>query len=164
MNIKQDVRIHNKFDIEVVDVRTGEVRQRAKAFNVVLDQLFSTHMVRPGMDPNGFKSVALGKGSGTPSASDTALFSAVGSYTTTRSASGIDNDAGYYYAVYKATMTTENGNGYTYTEIGLNYVTGDYGNYRGCLATHAMLVDSEGNPMSITKTNTDVIYITATVY
>lgn len=164
MNIKQDVRIHNKFDIEVIDVRTGEVRQRAKAFNVVLDQFFTTHMSRGNAYHAGFKSISMGKGSGIPSPSDTGLFSSVSSYTATRSAHGANADEGYYYATYKATMTTEQGNGYTYTEIGLWYTTGEYASAKGCLATHAMLVDSEGNPMSIKKTDTDVIYITATVY
>lgn len=49
--------------------------------------------------------------------------------------------------------------GQTLTEVGIGYSTSS-----SSLCTHAMLKDANGNQISITKTNTDIINIYATVY
>ena len=64
------MRLHNRFDIEIIDAKTGEIKQKAFAENVILNNWWSV------IESNGipFGNLAFGSGSGTPSASDTALF------------------------------------------------------------------------------------------
>ena len=49
--------------------------------------------------------------------------------------------------------------GETITEVGISYYSSS--NY---LHTHALIKDSEGNPLSINKTELDVVVIYATVF
>ena len=148
------INIHNKFDIEVIDSITGKVKQRVKAENIVCNQLFSKITVRDNMPVSDYaKYVVYGSGSGIPSVADTALFNHQGGVSTTREL--YENDVINKVAsrVYKAILDINTGNGITITEIGLSSSTAT-----GNLATHAML------PVPITKTDTDVINIYATVY
>ena len=69
-----DCSIHNRFDIEVVDSITGEVKQTAQAENVILNQLW-TRLLSPNAY---FNYIFIGTGNGTPSAPDTALFTHLG--------------------------------------------------------------------------------------
>ena len=62
--------IHNRFDIEVVDAATGEVRQRAQAQNVICNQLWP-RLLTPATY---FNYIHYGIGTGTPAATDTSLF------------------------------------------------------------------------------------------
>ena len=34
-------KVHNRFDIEVTDAVTGEVKRRVTSYNIVLDQFFT---------------------------------------------------------------------------------------------------------------------------
>lgn len=150
-------QIHNKWLVEVIDAETGEVRQRAKGLNVILDQWWDY----PG---NEISSIAVGKGSGTPSASDTALFSALGNVSTT---STLDLDHikdGFISITFSAQLAPATYAGETLTEVGLNhrYTSGMYA--YASLATHAMLTDMNGNPISIQKTATDIVNIYGTVF
>ena len=69
LNMNLNMNIHNKFDIEVIDTATGKVRQRAQAENVILDKLW-TQLGREMW----FTGIVYGSGTGTPSATDTSLF------------------------------------------------------------------------------------------
>ena len=40
MELKIPVNIHNKFEFEVTDAATGEIKQRVTAYNIVLDNYF----------------------------------------------------------------------------------------------------------------------------
>ena len=59
----------------------------------------------------------------------------------------------------KIQLGTSTANGSTLTEVGVAY-----GASSSNLATHAMLKDMNGNPISIPKTDTDIINVYATVY
>ncbi len=55
-------------------------------------------------------------------------------------------------------------NGSTITEVALEgYYSGTFSSYY-YIMSHAMLQDSEGNRIAIAKTDSDVVYITATFY
>ena len=41
-NVNLNASIHNRFDVEVVDAKTGKVKQRAQAENVICDFLWTT--------------------------------------------------------------------------------------------------------------------------
>lgn len=153
--------IHNRFDVEVIDVATGELKQKAQAFNVICeglwDQLFNGTTDGHWKAARYFNYILFGKGSGTPVASDAALFSQLGYKTANRSEISVDRRTGVssYQAV--ATLEANEYVGETLTEVGIGYDT------THC-ATHALLQDMNGNPISITKTDTDVIKIYATVF
>lgn len=146
-------RIHNRWDVEVVDAATGEVKQRARGFNVICNGWWS-------VIPNGgsISYIVYGRGSGTPAATDTALFDRIGSKSVTGSnyydASTLSQE--FVSWQYSVQLAPADAVGETITEVGLS------GN--ATLLTHAMLEDMNGNPISITKTATDIVNIYATVF
>ena len=155
MNAEIKAGIHNRFDIEVIDAMTGEVRQRAKALNVVCDALF-TRLFASEHSPY-FAYMLYGSGSGTPSASDTALFTYSG-YKIFGGVSYEYDSANRAMAVTRsAVLGVSDAVGVTLTEVGIGYD-------QTHIVTHAMLEDMNGNPISIEKTDTDIINIYATVF
>ncbi len=149
--------IHNRFDIEVIDAKTGEVKQKAQAKNVVCDGLW-TRLI-------GYNSYFLyahyGTGTGTPDETDTALFSFLGaaSFSSANNVFNFDWTHGVVSARRKTVLSEITAVGATLTEIGIGYSSSS-----NSLVTHAMLQDMNGNPISITKTNTDIINIYATIF
>lgn len=146
--------IHNKFDIEVI--RDGEIRQKAQAFNIVTNKLWD-YLI--GSNDPFAKYIQYGSGSGTPSASDTSLFTRSGGAEVTEVSLDVDHANSVITRVCKITLGLSTAVGVTLTEVGLAGA-----NSNGNLTTHAMLQDMNGNPISIEKTDTDIINIYATVY
>ncbi len=153
--------IHNRFDVEVRDAVTGELKQQARGYNVICDtlwdRLFYIHngSLRP---QNYFSYVVYGSGSGTPSASDTALFSQLGyRYCENNTTLADAQERGIFWRQGVVTLQAADNVGDTITEVGIAYD-------QTHIVTHAMLEDMNGNPISIAKTDTDVILIYATVY
>lgn len=153
--------IHNRFDVEVIDAQTGEVKQRARGFNVICntlwDRLFYTSST--GFTQNYLNYVLLGSGSGTPAVTDTTLFSYLGSFAlaTADVSFTYDRRNGIATSQAVATLQAEQYVGATLTEVGIGYDS------THCV-THALLEDMNGNPISIEKTDLDVIKIYATIY
>ena len=144
--------IHNRFDIEVRDAKTNEIKQKAEAYNVICSQLWSRLS-------SYFNYIAYGDGSGTPSSSDKTLFGTWYSASASDHDSQCDLTTGIAYRTRKITLNETTAVGLTITEVGLAW-----NNASGYLCTHAMIQDMNGNPISITKTSTDIITIYATVY
>ena len=147
--------IHNRFDVEVVDSKTGEVKQEAQAFNTVCSNLWSRIFAKSTY----FNYIHYGTGSGTPSASDTSLFTYLGNASATYQTYGLNYSAGVFYVKKYIQLSASTAVGKTLTEVGIAYSTSTTS-----LCTHALLRDMNGNPISIQKTDTDVINIYATVY
>ena len=148
--------IHNRFDIEVVDAKSGEIKSKAVAHNVICDQLW-TKLLQPGAY---FQAIHYGSGTGTPSASDTKLFSfyaAINSFKETEF--GGDVKTGTKWCRRSVRIEPSEAVGVEISEIGIAYGTSQTN-----LCTHAMLKDMNGNEITIKKTDTDVINIYATVY
>lgn len=145
-----NANIHNRFDIEVRDAKTNELKQKAQAFNVICDNFWK-------YIGGWFKYIAYGDGTGVPSATDTALFGTQTRAESTSLANNIDIKNGVCYETYKVVLSETTSVGMTITEVGLM-------NSDGYLITHAMIQDMNGNPISIIKTNTDILTIYATVY
>lgn len=159
-NISLNVSIHNRFDFEVIDAKTGKVKQKAYAENVICDrywrELFNLGYVN-------FSAIASGDGTGVPSTTDVKLFSNVYNSTCSRSSLVVDREKSIAYKKFSGTIPTTGAVGKNITEVGLasNYNNGfTYGE----IISHAMLKDMNGNQISIEKTDTDVINIYATVY
>lgn len=162
VNVDLKASIHNRFDIEVVDAKTGEVKQRAQAFNVVCDNLWNRLFTLPSTSrvSEWSKYLVYGTGTGTPSASDASLFSYLGNKSVS-SVHAVNYDArtGVYSLTKKAQILETEQVGATITEVGLAYSTSS-----GGLCTHAMLQDMNGNQISILKTGTDIINLYSTVF
>lgn len=166
MEIKENMILHNRFDVTVVDANTNEIKQKAVGYNVVLNNFFK---VRMGMDGDvgmtaGFSHISVGTGSGTPAPTDGGLFSTL----THKSCSTVEEV--YQYPTSHITkqirINADEYNGSTITEVGLSfhYVYGLWDNDAWRVVTHAMLQDSEGNQISIKKTDVDIVFITATFF
>lgn len=151
---KRKVFIHNKFDIIVQDATTGEVKQTARAHNVILQNFFSAVLGPYGWP--GTTYIALGSGTGTPAITDSGLFAQwafIGATTV--------NQVYAYPASYlkrKVVLQPADYVGKVLTEVGFGATGGSVA------STHAMIVDSEGNQISITKTATDILTVYATLY
>jgi len=156
-------QLHNRFDIEVRDAATGELKQRARAFNVICDGLWDAIITAYSSSSGGyfngsayFKYIHFGSGSGTPSASDTALFSSIG-YKEVSPTLDSDYPNGIISASASITLQSTEAVGETFTEVGIGKDTTS-------VVTHALIEDMSGNPTSFTKTGTDVVIIYATIY
>lgn len=149
--------IHNRFDIEVIDAVSGEVKQKAFAENVVCDKIYG-YICSKGGSYGWNYSIACGDGTGTPSASDTALFNKVCSAASTLYSRNWNPKTNVYTVTKKAVFDETVAVGKNLTEVGIFASNGT------TLCTHAMLQDMNGNPISIAKTDTDIINVYATVF
>lgn len=152
-----NAKIHNRFDIEVVDAKTGKIKQRAQAENVICSALW-TRLLTPNTY---FNYIHYGTGTGTPAATDTSLFTFLGYGTPVVADDVITNTpaTGIYAFRRKITISESTAVGKTLTEVGIGYST-----TAATLCTHAMLKDMNGNQISIAKTDTDIINVYATVF
>jgi len=147
MEIKQKVNIHNRFDVYVNGKWVGY------AENIILDQMWT----RLCAGNSYFSNIHFGTGSGTPIANRTSLFTHLG----TKTAETEETIKALPVSSWKRkiVLNPEEYVGQTITEVGIAY-----GSSASNLVTHAMLKDSEGNAISITKSDTDVVTIFATVF
>lgn len=148
--------IHNRFDIEVLDAKTGTTKGRAQAFNVICNNLWNIMLAN---STGYFRCIHYGSGAGTPSTADTSLFNFVGWGYANPMTIDVDFEKGLIIGKGTYQLSASTAVGVTITEVG---IAGDTG--ANTLCTHAMLQDMNGNPISIAKTDTDVINIYATVY
>lgn len=149
--------------IKMFDMRgdyTITVKRHGKAiqeenFHNLLTTGFISRLIA---DVNYFKYCQLGSGSTTPSSSDTALASRLWSveYSTytidSTSADGLSRTWKYTY-IFPASNSYVG----TIREVGLSASSS------GDINTHALVVDSEGQPISINKTYLDDVIITAKI-
>jgi hypothetical protein len=160
MDVKVPIKIHNKFEIEVIDVISGEIVQRGFAENAVLESLFSNiGFMGEGAQFLGY-SLHFGNGSGTITPSRTTLFNRLGSKIREDVELVINQTPVASYSTKKSTILPAEYIGETFTEVGIG----------GALATttigtHALIKDSEGNLLPLgPKTATQEIIIYSTVY
>ena len=177
-NLQLDINIHNKFDIEVIDAKTGKIKQQAQGFNIVCDNLWN-YLCRSNFANklNYFKCILYGSGTGTPSVNDVNLFTYEGGkicYNNSAGDSSSFSDDGitgceYYKDITHCWISCKRSIQLSESEaVGVNITEVGIGSKNtvnsNALCTHAMLQDMNGNPISILKTNTDIINIYATIY
>lgn len=145
------LKIHNRFDIQVKDAETMEVIQTAQAENIVLDRIYTRLLNFQSY----FDQIVFGSGTGILSPSRTTLFTWIGN----KAATTESLVRSYPTSVWtkKITLGTEEFNGQTIREVGISNTTTD-------INTHALITDSEGNPLEVEKTNLRIIDIYATVF
>lgn len=155
LSSKIATNIHNRFDVEVIDAITGKIKNKAVGYNIICDQLW-TRLLTPN---SYFNNIHYGSGSGVPAASDTSLFSYLGNKSATLNNHAYENENGVFWIRKHIQIIETEHNGTTITEVGIGFSSSTTS-----LCTHAMLKDMDGNDISITKTDTDIINIYATVY
>ena len=148
--------IHNRFDVEVVDAKTGEIKSSARGFNTICNNLWS----RLFSGSSYFSTIAYGQGSGIPSPEDTNLFSRLGGSTPNSADDvvAVDYNSGVFSYRRKIQLSESTAAGKTITEVGIEYTSSNG------LCTHALLEDMNGNPISILKTDSDIVNIYATIF
>ena len=160
-----ETAFHNRFDVTLTDAESGAVRCRARAFNVICEALWE-RLSCGGTDdaPGGdyFRYIVYGSGSGTPYSSDTRLFSREGAAELReengrRFSCSVDPETNTAAVSGHIRLGTSDAIGVTITEVGIGYDDIH-------VVNHAMLEDMNGNPLSVTKTDTDILDITATVF
>ena len=153
MKINLPIKLHNKFTIEVKDITTSEVIQRGYAENIVLDKFFNLGTAIH----HSTTMIAYGTGTGALNASRTTLFnkiSAKGVETVALDLQQIPNPSSH---TMKIVIQPSEHIGSTFTELGIEKLSN--------LVTHALIKDSEGNPLALgPKTSLQEVTIYATVY
>jgi len=153
MKQKMKMNLHNRFDIEVRDAGTGELKQKAYAENIILNQAWAQILV-DGQD--WFDHIKIGTGTGTIAASRTTLFTQLLTRLATDSVWSGDMSENWYSHRQKVVLIESEYVGSVITEVGIGPST--------VLCTHALLKDMNGNQVAITKTSLDIITVYATVY
>ena len=154
MKVDTGFNLHNKFEIEVVDAKTGKVKQKETSYNIVVNQMFT----RLCAGNTYFTGISYGTGTGTPDVSRTGLFTYLGYKAADIIETKKDFVNNEFFIRKRIQIMPEEHVGSYLTEVGVAYGTGN------SITTHAMITDSEGHPISIYKTDLDVINIYATVY
>ncbi len=152
MEIKANVRLHNRFEIKVLDAETEEVIQEGYAENIVLDRMyerlctFNTYFVN----------IVFGSGTGDLSATRTTLFNRIGckAVETVERIRTFPNSAKW---TRKIRLGGDEQNGKFIREVGIS-------DHATNINTHALIVDAENEPLEIEKTDTKIVDIYATVF
>lgn len=150
-----DIKIHNRFDFVLKDGKTGKVKSKATAFNVVTNYYYE----RIAAWDATINYIHLGTGSGTPAVTDTSLFQFLGSGAATSSEFIFPTEPDLNARVLHFHFTESQVVGLL-TEVGLTHG----GSSAHGLWTHALITDSENQPMTIDKKDTDTLDVTATIY
>lgn len=152
---KTHFNLHNRFDLEVIDSKTGEIKQKAYAENIMLNQWWTRQFA-----PNTcFNYIHFGTGTGDLDPARTSLFTFLGAKSAGSLATTNNFDNGWVSYRKQIQLLETEYVGSELKEVGIGYdATSNH------LVTHALLRDMNGNPITITKTNVDIINIYATVF
>ena len=151
MKAEFKTNIHNRFDIEVRDTKTNALKQTGVAENIVLDRAYT----RICNFSSYFTRIHFGTGVGTLSPDRTTLFTPV-----SNKVAAVEEKIKEYpisKITKKIVLNPEEFVGQEITEVGISETT-------NAINTHALIKDAEGNPLSILKTDLDVVTIYATVF
>ena len=153
MNIDANIKFKNNYRLQHIDTITGEILHDLEFHNVVLDQIIDTAMA--GVSSNDIFGIAIGNGSGIPSASDTQLFHEIKKFTAMGKCSKKNNNTLLFsISVTLPPMASEV---YDISEVGVCFL-------KDKLITHALILDSEGNPITVKKKDTDKIILNCELY
>lgn len=157
MNIDANIKFKNNYRLQHIDTITGEILHDLEFHNVVLDQIIDA-VVSSGW--NYYFGIAIGDGSGIPSASDTQLFHEIKKFR--KENDGVTggcskkNDNTLLFSV-SVTIPARASEVYDISEVGVCFKN-------NTLVTHALILDSEGNPIIIKKKDTDKIILNCELY
>lgn len=158
MKLNTKVKLHNRFDIEVRDAKTGELKQKAYAENIILTACWA-RILGAYVAGGYFQYIHVGTGTGSFSAARTSLFTFRAAKAVSVATVGADYVAGWVSHRRSIGFGETEQNGQVMTEVGIAS-----GAEAATLMTHAAIKDANGDPCSITKTNVDIITIYATTF
>ena len=162
MKTEAGICLHNKFDFTLIDAKTKKVKGTYTSYNVVLDSFINRIKGNANYNTSNWLilAIAVGTGTGDLSTSRTNLFA-----YKDRTSVGVQSvellDQGINKIVYAGTFSETSAVG-NLTEVGL--CNSSPGSYDWMLYTHSLITDSEGNPITIEKTDADILHVQATVY
>ena len=145
--------IHNRFDVYRKDILTGNEEQIGYGENIVLDAIYARLCALSTF----FVNIHYGTGTGTLVPTRTSLFAHKGTKAATTTATQRALPTSYWQRSIILLPSEEVGT--TITEVGIAYDS-----TASHLMTHSLLLDMNGNPLSITKKDTDQITIYSTIY
>ena len=158
MNIDASIKFKNNYRLQHIDTITGETLHDLEFHNVVLDQIIDTVFSTvsfSGPSQGGF-GIAIGDGSGIPSASDTQLFHEIKKFPClNKNCSKKDNNTLLFST--SVTIPARASEVDNISEVGVCFRDNK-------LVTHALILDSEGNPISVEKKDTDKIILNCEIY
>lgn len=159
MNIKLPINIHNRFDIVVKDVKSGEVVQRGYAENIVLNNYFNFAQLGAGSSNYIPYYIHFGDGTGEITPTRTTLFNRIDSKLKEEVETVYNQVPTTSYATYKIVLLSTEYVGSFISEVGLGI------SLSSTIFTHTLIKDSEGNQLILgPKTDTQQIDIYATVF
>ena len=155
MNIDASIKFKNNYRLQHIDTITGEILHDLEFHNVVLDQIMDTVVNSVDQEVYGY-GIAIGNGSGVPSASDTQLFHEIKKFYPVAGKCSKKNDNTLLFSV-SVTIPANAGEVYDISEVGVCF-------RNNVLVTHALILDSEGNPIIVKKKDTDKIILNCELY
>ena len=162
MNIDANIKFKNNYRLQHIDTITGEILHDLEFHNVVLDQIIDAVTQVPPIDKKGYFGIAIGSGSGTPSASDTQLFHQIKKFNATGKCSKKDNNT-LLFSI-SVTIPASASEVYDISEVGVCFQPILNNTLYDTLVTHALILDSEGNPITVKKKDTDKIILNCELY
>ena len=154
MNIDANKKFKNNYRLQHIDTITGEILHDLEFHNVVLDQIIDAVSDKYYYHPD--LGIAIGDGSGIPSASDTQLFHEIKKLKVETGKCSKKNDNTLLFSV-SVTIPASASEVYDISEVGVCFLN-------GTLVTHALILDSEGNPIIVKKKDTDKIILNCELY
>lgn len=155
MNIDASIKFKNNYRLQHIDTITGETLHDLEFHNVVLDQIIDA--VRNSYYYNPYFGIAIGDGSGIPSASDTQLFHEIKTFHNLTGNYWSKKDNNTLSFSVSVTIPADASEVYDISEVGVCFL-------HSTLVTHALILDSEGNPIIVKKKDTDKIILNCELY
>ena len=155
------------YHLELIDSRSGKIKQKADTQNIILDNWWNSAR-NEYCSGRLVHEVVFGSGSGTPAESDTGPFHSLWTVAVSSERQTIDEENKAITCVAFASIPATSAYVGTITEICCtSRATAANGNQWPALKdyvfTHALLKDAEGNPISIEKTDVDILEVTITI-
>lgn len=152
MNFNQSIALKNMFDLVLKDASTGEVKAQKRSYNTILETMFSRLC---NFNPY-FTNIQLGSGTGTVTTGLLKMFNRQIYKTVSIVETGGSAETGEFYVTKKITLDNTEGNGITFSEVGIGYGAGNSKNNSLCTLS---LLDEP-----IAKTSDDILEVYATVF
>lgn len=164
LHIKTKANLHNKYELILTDARTGKIKQEAVAYNIICNGLFTgwhSWARHTGSRWTWSRSIwsnfKVGDGTGTLEASRSSLFNELGNKISSEYDKGGDMNALTSYQTRRAVWDETELQNQNITEVGCS------GNHSS-LSSHALIEDSEGNPITVEKGEYDILTVYCTFY
>ena len=153
LDLTNALKIHTNYNFK--KYRGQELIQEINTHNLITDLMFNSMIKDISIYFQTFRNLLLGNGTTEPTATDTTLTSLLWQKYWEPIDSQIDNDATSISLTQTYEIPADTKYVGEITECGLGYAYGsEY------IKTHALLRDTEGNPISINKTDLDRLLIT----